>query len=92
MTPGGPLRQAVRRVGAVPAPAHGEDSYPLVRFRGLLATASHSLSTLHALKFVPVTQGDRSSDRPRKTRFRLVANLYRVGLLPTRLRYKVSLR
>ncbi len=92
MTPGGPQRQAIRRIGAVPTPAHGEDSYRLVRFRGLIATASRSLSTLRALKFVPAT---RVTVLP-TGRARLASGWWPTftgwGWVPTRLRYKVSRR
>lgn len=53
---------------------------PLTLFRGSITRPIDSLSTLHP---------DRCRPR-RKTRFRLVASLYRVGFTPTGLYYVIS--
>lgn len=78
-----------RRDGACPAytacpyclPQRQQRRLPLARFyRGSITRPIDSLSTLHPIRY----------RTRRKTRFRLVANLYRVGFSPTGLHYVIS--
>jgi hypothetical protein len=70
--PGGTaLPGQYRRAGTAPTCAHGRGSHDETSFRGWMGRLGHTLSTLR-----PVGHPTR-----RKTRFRLLARLYRVGSL-----------
>lgn len=72
------VHAASRRVGAVPELWNAKDPGRPIPFRGSITRPSHSLSTLRNF---PLPAG---IVRPRKTRFRLLARLYRAGLVTRR--------
>jgi len=74
-TPAGPTCQAMTARRRGPRSTDDKGSHEALFFRGSIAGPRHSLSTL------------RSDHRwpPRKTRFRLLAKLYRVGLVTHRI-------
>jgi hypothetical protein len=73
-TPAGPEPPGLTVVGRGP-PTYQTEGYPRVRqSRGSIARLEHSLSTLRPRRY----------RRGRKTRFRLPARLYRVGLVTHR--------
>src|SRR6185312_12838089 len=73
-TPAGPAHQAATVCRRGPRTAKAEDSTAGNLSRGSVARRQHWLSTLRSAGY----------PAPRKTRFRLLARLYRVGLLTHR--------
>jgi hypothetical protein len=68
------VHAASRRVGAAPEQWNAKGPGRPIPFRGSITRPSHSLSTLRGFSL------PAGIVRPRKTRFRLLAKLYRAGL------------
>lgn len=79
-TPAGSPRQALAAIRCCLPPIEQRRHPRLSQFRGSITRPAHSLSTLRSMGY-PI---------PRKTRFRLVASLCRVGFSPTGSLCKVS--
>lgn len=79
-TPAGRCMPGVHGMPILPSAASTTSAPACWFYRGSITRPIDSLSTLHPIRY----------RTRRKTRFRLVANLYRVGFSPTGLHYVIS--